>query len=62
MPFFSFNANSSKIEILAYWTLVLQNYIYIQGLQNTYPRAWKEGIESAQCIDKNSSLEADSPM
>lgn len=41
---------------------VLENHTYIQGLQDTYPRAWKEGIESAQCIDKNSSLEADSPM
>jgi hypothetical protein len=39
-----------------------KNHIYIQGLQNTHPSAWKEGMESAQCIDKNSSLEADSPM
>lgn len=56
------STNPPQINFLFKQTCATKNHIYIQGLQNTHPSAWKEGMESAQCIDKNSSLEADSPM
>lgn len=33
-----------------------------QSDPNSYPKAWKAGMERAQCIERKRSLEADSQM
>uniref|UniRef100_A0A0E9V7K5 Uncharacterized protein n=1 Tax=Anguilla anguilla TaxID=7936 RepID=A0A0E9V7K5_ANGAN len=37
-------------------------HAFIRLMLLSWPRAWKAGIERAQCIDRKSSREADSQM